>query len=80
MGREKGVSERLEEPVECFAATGEESLVRLPVSDSVGYAIQTRGISKYPGGLPWIHNAKSGLLFGVSEDAAFIAANIVARR
>ena len=59
------------------------SLVRLPVSDSDGYPIQRRGISKYPGlyfaGLPWIHNAKSGLLFGVGEDAAFIAANIEAR-
>jgi putative flavoprotein involved in K+ transport len=53
------------------------------VSDSDGYPIQTRGIAKYPGlyfaGLPWIHNAKSGLLFGVGEDAAFIAANIEAR-
>jgi putative flavoprotein involved in K+ transport len=59
------------------------SLVRLPVSDSNGYPIQNRGITKYPGlyfvGLPWIHNAKSGLLFGVGEDAAFIAANIEAR-
>jgi putative flavoprotein involved in K+ transport len=30
-------------------------------------------------GLPWIHDAKSGLLFGVEEDAAFIAAHIEAR-
>jgi putative flavoprotein involved in K+ transport len=58
------------------------SLVRLPVSDSDGYPLQTRGITKYPGlyfvGLPWIHNAKSGLLLGVGEDAAFIGANIEA--
>jgi len=59
------------------------SLVRLPVSDFDGYPIQSRGITKYPGlyfvGLPWIHNAKSSLLFGVSEDAAFIAADIEAK-
>jgi putative flavoprotein involved in K+ transport len=59
------------------------SLVGLPVSDSDGYPMQTRGITQYPGlyfvGLPWIHNAKSGLLFGVGEDAEFIAANIEAR-
>jgi putative flavoprotein involved in K+ transport len=59
------------------------SLVGLPVSDSDGYPMQTRGITQYPGlyfvGLPWIHNAKSGLLFGVGEDAEFIAANIKAR-
>lgn len=30
-------------------------------------------------GLPWLHNAKSGLLFGVSEDAAHVAAHIINR-
>lgn len=40
--------------------------------------MRKRGVTEYPGlyflGLPWLHNAKSGLLFGVTEDAAHIAA------
>jgi putative flavoprotein involved in K+ transport len=56
------------------------SMVRLPTFDSDGYPIQKRGITGYPGlyfiGLPWLHNAKSGLLFGVAQDAAYIAAAI----
>ena len=42
-----------------------------------GPAQVPRGL--YFAGLPWIHNAKPGLLFGVGEDAAFIAAHIEAR-
>jgi putative flavoprotein involved in K+ transport len=53
------------------------SLVRLPVFDADGYPIQSRGVTEYPGlffvGLPWLHNAKSGLIYGVSEDAAYVA-------
>jgi putative flavoprotein involved in K+ transport len=53
------------------------SLVQLPVLDGDGYPIQNRGITDYPGlyfvGLPWLHNARSGLLFGVAQDAAQIA-------
>jgi putative flavoprotein involved in K+ transport len=59
------------------------SMVRLPVFDSDGYPIQQRGVTSYPGlyfvGLPWLHNAKSGLLFGVSEDAAHVASHIIDR-
>jgi len=56
------------------------SLVRLPILDSDGYPVQKRGITDYPGlyfvGLPWLHNAKSGLLFGTAQDAAYIASAI----
>src|SRR5262249_44645840 len=56
------------------------SMVKLPIFDSDGYPIQQRGITGYPGlyfvGLPWSHNAKSGLLFGVAQDAAHIASSI----
>jgi putative flavoprotein involved in K+ transport len=56
------------------------SMVRLPVFDDDGYPVQKRGITDYPGlyfvGLPWLHNAKSGLLFGLSQDAAYIVAAI----
>jgi putative flavoprotein involved in K+ transport len=59
------------------------SMVRLPVFDADGYPIQQRGVTIYPGlyfvGLPWLHKAKSGLLFGVSEDAAHIAFHIISR-
>jgi len=55
-------------------------LVRLPIFDADGYPIQKRGITKYPGlyfvGLPWLHNAKSGLLFGVAQDAEHIVSAI----
>lgn len=56
------------------------SLVRLPVFDSDGYPKQNWGVSGYTGlyfaGLPWLHNAKSGLLFGLAQDSAHIAAAI----
>jgi putative flavoprotein involved in K+ transport len=58
-------------------------LVRLPILDGDGYPIQKRGITDYPGlywvGLPWLHTAKSGLLFGVGDDAAAIVADISGR-
>jgi putative flavoprotein involved in K+ transport len=59
------------------------SMIKLPVVDSDGFPIQTRGVSAYPGlffvGLPWLHTAKSGLIYGVAEDACYVAECIVAR-
>jgi putative flavoprotein involved in K+ transport len=59
------------------------SLVKLPVVDSDGYPIQKRGVTRYPGlyflGLPWMYNRRSGILFGVGDDAAYLAAHIAAR-
>ena len=59
------------------------SLVRLPIFDEFGYPLQKRGITGYPGlyfvGLNWLHTAKSTLLLGVSEDAAFVVDEIVKR-
>src|SRR5262249_51205464 len=56
------------------------STIKLPVVDGDGFPIQTRGVSAYPGlffvGLPWLHTAKSGLIYGVGEDASFIADRI----
>ena len=56
------------------------SLVKLPVVDSDGYPIQKRGVTRYPGlyflGLPWLCNQRSGILFGVGDDAAYLAAHI----
>ena len=37
-------------------------------------------MTDYPGlyfvGLPWLHNAKSGLLYGTGQDASYIAEKI----
>src|SRR6516165_5544323 len=60
------------------------SLVELPVTDHDGFPIQTRGVSAYPGlffvGLPWLHTAKSGLIYGLAEDARYIADRIAEPR
>jgi putative flavoprotein involved in K+ transport len=60
------------------------SLVELPVVDSFGYPLQQRGVSAYAGlyfvGLPWLTTQKSGVLLGVGDDAAHIAAHIAAHR
>lgn len=60
------------------------SIVRLPVVDGDGFPIQTRGVTAYPGlyfvGLPWLHTAKSGLIYGVGDDASYIADRIAERR
>jgi putative flavoprotein involved in K+ transport len=60
------------------------SLVRLPVLDADGYPDQTRGVTAYDGlyflGMPWLYNRRSGLLFGVGDDAEFLANHIAERR
>jgi putative flavoprotein involved in K+ transport len=60
------------------------SWVKLPILDEDGYPIQQRGVTEYPGlyflGLAWLHKLKSGLLFGVAEDAAYIAEAIAVRK
>jgi putative flavoprotein involved in K+ transport len=57
------------------------SLVKLPVFDEDGYPIQQRGVTRYPSlyfvGLPFLHTFKSGLLFGVGDDAAHIVSVMV---
>jgi putative flavoprotein involved in K+ transport len=59
------------------------SWIKLPVFDEVGYPIQTRGVSKFPGlyfvGLHWLYKRKSGIFMGVGDDAAFIAQHIACR-
>ena len=57
-------------------------LVKLPVLDRDGYPIQNRGVTAYEGlyflGMPWLHKRKSGILFGVGDDAAYLAERIAA--
>jgi putative flavoprotein involved in K+ transport len=59
------------------------SMVKFPVVDADGYPLQKRGVTEYGGlyflGMPWLHSRKSGILFGVGDDAAYLAAHIAAR-
>ena len=59
------------------------SMVKLPVFDEDGYPVQERGVTEYPGlyfvGLPFLNTGKSGLFFGVGENAAHIALAIAER-
>ena len=62
--------------------TSDFSLVKLPVTDADGYPIQRRGVTKHEGlyflGMPWLHNRRSGILFGVGDDAEYLATHIAA--
>ncbi len=56
--------------------------IEIPVFDLLGAPIQQRGVTSCPGlyflGLHWMHSFKSGALFGVGDDAEFIA-DLIAR-
>ncbi|TFH36175.1 MAG: FAD-dependent oxidoreductase, partial [Anaerolineales bacterium] len=56
------------------------SMVKLPVFDEDGYPVQKRGVTEFPGlyfvGLPFLHTGKSGLLYGVGDDAAHVVSAI----
>lgn len=58
------------------------SWVHLPVLDEYGFPVQQRGVTRFPGlyflGMNFLYNRKSGILLGVGEDAAHIAATIAA--
>ena len=57
--------------------------VHVPVFDEMGAPLHQRGITSSPGlyflGLPWLYKEKSALLFGIGEDAAYLASAIAAR-
>ena len=54
--------------------------IQVPVFNDRGAPIQERGVTACPGlyflGLHWMHTFKSGVLFGVGEDASYIAERI----
>lgn len=56
--------------------------IKFPIFDEYGYPIQERGVTEQPGlyflGLHWMHKIKSGLFYGVGDDAAHIAKHIAA--
>jgi putative flavoprotein involved in K+ transport len=57
--------------------TGDFNWIHLPVLDADGKPLHQHGASPVPGlyftGLPWLNSRKSGILYGVTEDARFIA-------
>ena len=59
------------------------SWVNLPTLDEWGYPLQQRGVTRFLGlyflGMNLLYNRGSGILFGVGEDAAHVAANIAAK-
>ena len=60
----------------------DHSWIDIPVFDDQGYAAHRRGVTTWPGlyflGLHFQHRAKSDLLFGVGEDAEYVADHIEA--
>ncbi len=67
-----------------ISATGfafDFSWIDFPVFDSHGYPITDRGSTRVRGlhftGLNWMHKRKSGIIYGVAEDAAHLAARII---
>jgi putative flavoprotein involved in K+ transport len=59
---------------------GDFSWIRLPVLDAEGKPIHQQGISSVKGlyfiGFPWLISRKSGIVYGIAEDARTIAAAI----
>ena len=57
--------------------TGDFSWLHLPVLDPGGKPMHRRGVSPVPGlyflGFPWLNSRKSGIIYGVGEDAHYIA-------
>lgn len=60
--------------------TSDFSWIHLPVLDAEGRPIYQRGISPVPGlyfiGFPWLSSGKSGIIYGIDEDAHYIADTI----
>ena len=57
--------------------TGDFSWIHLPILDDQNKPVHTRGVSPERGlyfvGFPWLNSRKSGILYGIGEDAQYIA-------
>jgi putative flavoprotein involved in K+ transport len=60
--------------------TGDFSYIKLPVFDDYGHPQHQEGLTDIDGlyflGLPWMRKRKSGLIYGIEEDAEFICRRI----
>jgi putative flavoprotein involved in K+ transport len=61
----------------CTGFGGDFGYLRLPVLDADGHLVHQGGATASPGlfaiGLPWLRTRKSGILWGMREDAAAVA-------
>lgn len=57
----------------CTGFTADFSWIDLPITDDHGRPVHTNGVSEVPGiyfvGFPWLSKRKSGVVFGIEEDA-----------
>ncbi|HXQ35699.1 MAG TPA: hypothetical protein VN843_16910, partial [Anaerolineales bacterium] len=57
--------------------TGDFGWIHLPVFDDQNKPIHKRGVSAERGlyfvGFPWLNSRKSGIIYGIGEDAQYIA-------
>ena len=64
--------------------TADFSWIHLPVLDAEGKPIHQRGVSLVRGlyfiGFPWLNSRKSGVIYGIEEDAHYIAGAISEHR
>jgi putative flavoprotein involved in K+ transport len=76
-------AENVQAVIWCTGYRGGYDWVHLPVLDAQGLPRQRRGVTDCPGayflGLNWMHKQKSSTLFGVGEDAAYLADMITAK-
>jgi putative flavoprotein involved in K+ transport len=67
----------------CTGFTANFDWLDLPVTDDRGKPVHDRGVSPVPGiyfvGFPWLHTRKSGLIFGIDDDARHVTEAITAR-
>jgi putative flavoprotein involved in K+ transport len=65
----------------CTGVTGDFGWLRVPVLDARGTPLHDGGVSTVPGlyflGFPWLRRRKSGIVYGIAEDAERIAAEVV---
>ena len=62
---------------------GDLGWIHVPVFDPDGAPIHQRGVSPVTGlyfiGFPWLHKRKSGIIYGIAEDAQYIA-NVLSKQ
>lgn len=77
------VAENVAAIVWCTGFRFDLGWVDLPILDASGAPKQRRGVTSVPGacflGLHWMHSMKSGVLFGVHDDAAYLAGHLASR-
>lgn len=66
----------------CTGFTASFDWLQVPVTDNDGRPVHVRGVSRVPGiyflGFPWLHTRKSGVIFGIDEDARHLTEAITA--